>query len=78
MEEGSHLDPKMLTVVELVVSPPDHRTPTVVELVVSPPDYRTPMVVESVASPPDHRTPTLEAMADGHLGPMMLMDLGDR
>jgi len=48
MEEDSHLDLKTLTVVELVVSPPDHRTPTV------------------------------EAMADGHLGPTMLMDLGDR
>lgn len=63
MEEGSHPDLKMLTVVELVVSPPDHRTP---------------MVVESVVSPPDHRTPTAEAMADGHLGLMMPMDLGDR
>ena len=29
MEEDNHLDLKMLTVVELAVSPPDHRTPTV-------------------------------------------------
>jgi len=63
MEEGSHLDLKMLMVVELVVSPSDHRTP---------------MVVESVVSPPGHRTRMVEAMADDHLGPMMLMDLGDR
>ena len=28
MEEGNHLDPKMLTVVESAASPPDRRTPT--------------------------------------------------
>ena len=28
MQEGNRLDLKMLTVVELVVSPPDRRTPT--------------------------------------------------
>ena len=63
MEEGNHLDPKMLTVVESAVSP---RDPKML------------MVVGLVASPPDRRTPTGEAMDDGHLGLTMLMELGDK
>ena len=64
MEEDSHLGLKMLTVVELVVSPLDRMMPTVAELAVS--------------SPPDHRMPTGEAMVDGHLDLTTLMDPGDR
>jgi len=41
-------------------------------------DLKMLTVVELVVSPPDRRTPTVEAMADGHLGLTMLMELGDR
>jgi len=80
MEEDSHLGLKMLTVVELVVSPLDRMMPTVAELAVSsPPDHRMPTVAElAVSSPPDHRMPTGEAMVDGHLDLTTLMDPGDR
>jgi hypothetical protein len=60
---ANHLDLKMFMVLELVASPPGRRTPTVAELAVSL---------------PDHRTPTVEAMADGHLGLTMPMELGDQ